>query len=318
MALQSFPSWQGEITEDWDFESGLVTLRARRKGTVLATNGESEEYVRTSGYMPRAGDSHPDNVVLLAKTPRVSRERGPWVFDWEVDYEWRSPEPPTGTIQWPTGVPAFWTVEETTEVSTHPIDQDYFGDPIRTVTRESPDPPLTEEIYETRWTYSRGGRPYNHTLFDMYRGVVNSDVWLGRPAGSCKIIDISASLTLRTDGPPETRISVVVVKGKPPPALQFTPTGSASAEEKTNGRAYYTWSKRWRAEGFYVIKDTPNFTGTNAPRYVRAIDQHGIETVKPVLHGRSNAREITDPALAEWYLTDTKPRLPFGTFFNSA
>jgi hypothetical protein len=312
MALQSFPSWQGEITEDWDFESGLVTLRARRKGTVLATNGESEEYVRTSGYMPRAGDSHPDNVVLLAKTPRVSRERGPWVFDWEVDYEWRSPEPPTGTIQWPTGVPAFWTVEETTEVSTHPIDQDIDGLPIRTVTRESPDPPLTDEIYESRYTYSRGGRPYNHTLFDMYRGARNSDVWIGRAAGSCKIIDISASLTLRTDGPPETRISVVVVKGKPPPLV------NASGAEQANGAAYYTWSKRWRAEGFYVLKSVPNFVGTNAPRFTRALDQLGIETVKPVLHDRSTGTEITNPNLAQWYLTETKPRLPFGTFFNSA
>jgi hypothetical protein len=310
MALQNYTSWQGEITEDWDFQSGNVTLRAVRKGTVLADNGESEEYVRNSGAIPFAGDPYPDNTVLRAKTPRISRERGPWVFDWEVQYEWTSPEPPTGTIQYPSGVPAFWRVVESTEVSTHPIDQDINGRAIRTVTRESPDPPLNEEIYETKWTYTRGGLAYNHTLFDMYRGVINSDVWLGRPAGSCKIIDISASLTLKTDAPPETEVTVVVVKGKPPPLV------NASAAEQANGAAYYTWSRRWLAEGYYVRKQVPQFQGSNAARFIRAT-KHGVESTKPVLHSRSTGDEITNENLAEWYMTETKPRLPFGTFFNS-
>jgi len=310
MALQHFTSWQGEISESVDYRSATVTLRARRGGAVLCTNGESEEYVRTSGFIPRTGDSHPDNTVLLAQSVTTKKDRGPNIVDWEALYEWTTPELIQGGGQIP-GVPTEWTVEEGTLVSNEPIDQDVFGTAIMTRTFESPDPPLNEEVYESQYTYSRSGRPYNHTLFDMYRGAVNSDVWLGRPAGSCKIIDIGASLRLNTETGWQADLRVVVVKGKAPPLT------NASPAEQANGAAFYTWHKRWRAEGYYAKRSVQTSSGIEV-LLVRATDQFGVETTKPVLHSRATGFEEFDPNNAEWYLTQTKPHLPFGTFFNSA
>jgi hypothetical protein len=178
---------------------------------------------------------------------------------------------------------------------------------IQTVTLESPDPPLEAEIYESQYTFSKNSVRYNHIFFDMYRGAVNSDIWLGRPAGTCCITRIDATVNVTANNPPEANLEVDVVKRRPSPLV------NASPAEIANGASFYAWFQRWRAEGYYVLKNIPTPSG-DSPEFVRATTL-GIESTKPVLHNRTDGTEITNPNNAQWYLTQTRPFLSFATFF---
>ncbi len=304
MALQVITDWKEAIQSSLDLETGRITLRGRRGGKVLPTAGESPERVRESNYVPRLGDSHPDNLLLICTDVNCEKQLSNIIVEWSAEYLWTTPAPGSQI----GGVPSSWSVTRSTLPRTESIDRDYYGAPILNAVGDAPDPPLTEEFYDAQYVFTaQGRRPFNGAFWNLYDGARNSDVWLGYPVGSCKITSIVGRGNYRQNEPPQFDLEVTVVYGKPPPLV------NATAAENAKGAAYFTWFKRWRSEGYYARQ----FTAAGA-KVVRIFDEIQQPSIKPKLISRADGTLIYNPDFAEWNLTQTHAFLPFGTFFNNA
>lgn len=306
MSLTVHTDWKSGVTSDLDREAAHIILRAHMQGTVLAHNGETAERIRTSGAIPRDGSPFPDNTSLIAVHVECNAI-GPNTFEWSADYEWKTPDYGGGNID-RGNLPERWTFRRMSSKSSHAVDQDADGWPIMTITGESPNPPLTDDISDTGWVFSTTGRPWREDILYLFEDATNSDPFLNASPGQCKIHDIQASVSFSQDRPPEMECSVTVLVGKPPPeGKMYQRTDSGAWTTATQPAAFYTWWKRWRAEGYRYI-----------PAGDSVRDAHGQgETPVLRLHHPVDGTLITTATQARWYVQRRKPMLPFAILFNS-
>lgn len=321
MALQVQTTFKSSVSSDLDLSTARITLRAQLAGDAVLTAGETPERLRTSGLIPKVADSFPDNTSLLCTHVECNQD-SPLRIEWQADYEWTTPEPPNGGGG--QGVPSTWSISMQSVKGQHQIDKDFYGLPIMTVTRESFEPPLTEEISDLAYVLSTENRPWNPTLLAMYIDSVNSDAWLGHQAGSAKIDDIQGTQQVSEDGAVKMSVQIRVIVGRAPPAANLFERNGSLWRAITKPVEYYTWHKRVMGQGYFFNKTWPGQANQKTTR-IRATDDYGEPAVKPSLHqipsdsslSTGYGKEIKDETKAQFYAFRTKAELPFATLFNS-
>lgn len=169
--------------------------------------------------------------------------------------------------------------------STEPIDRDWDGTAITTVNGEPIDG-LTVEIADQVVVIRRKFMTINTAGIAAYRRATNSDIFLGWPVGTARLVGFSATNKFQYSGLRELWSVTARIQFRQPYA------------NTTNAQAWY---QRWRHEGLYV-KDGDFIR--------RAVDHLGQETSKPVLLKADGTQE-TDPEAAVYNHTQAYDSLPY-------
>jgi len=72
------------------------------------------------------------------------------------------------------------------QVTAEPIDRDINGNPITNSARETPDPPMTEDVHDLILRIGRNEDHYNALLAHAYSGSINNDMFFGFAPSFCK------------------------------------------------------------------------------------------------------------------------------------
>jgi hypothetical protein len=302
MALDARTSFKSSITHSVDaLETARITFRAHLQGDVVTTAGENDDDIIQSHVIPIVYDPFPDNPLLRCTEVNVNRT-SPVRVEWRANYEWKTSELGGGVDQ--GGVPLNWSLRRSTRKTQTQIDRDINGYPIMTKTKESPNPPINDEICDVAYVFSANGRIWNAALLESYEEAINSDTFMGLAVGQAKIDDIQAVLSFQQGSPPTADIQVTVLVGRAPPITNLFELNAGAWQAASQPAAYYTWHKRWRAEGFKKI------SGGNV---VDAIVSG--EAPVPKLHDPLTGALVSDVNDAKWYSHRTKPMMPFNTLF---
>jgi len=180
-----------------------------------------------------------------------------------------------------------WTDTKTDE----PIDVDFDGNPIVTINNE-PIEGITAKIADQVVTIQRNYAAFSPYATAAYRRSVNSDTFLGYPAGTAKLIRFNAK-EVRGDGLPAYWDVTASIQFRLP-------------YRTTNAKAWY---KRVLHQG-YMVKDAT----TNAPRRAIEKDLNSSSgenpTAKPVLLTATGYIE-TNPANATFREFKVYDSLPY-------
>lgn len=229
---------------------------------------------------------HPDDSNKRQSSVRAARI-SPIMLDVEANYvgptTGEGEDPGTGERQRIKSLPSisFSTTEE-------PIDVDADGVAIRTVNGEGYDPPITMEFTDLVLTFENDVSTVDYLQQWNYKGATNSDEFFGFPAGVARIIDITADPT--ATGPDIYYKQTTVVQFRKPIA---------------DGAEFIAWYRRQISEGFYEKV---------GGKIVRAVDEFGQPTTRPVLLDKDTGERINDPANAEWVYIKRYRSLPFAAF----
>lgn len=172
-----------------------------------------------------------------------------------------------------------WTDAETDE----PIDVDFDGNPIVTINNE-PIEGVTTKIADQVVTIQRNYAAFSPYATAAYRRSVNSDTFLGYPAGTAKMIRFNAK-EIRGDGLP----------------AYWDVTASIQFRLPYRTTATKAWHARVLNQGYYIK------SGSNI---IRATDSNGEPVVKPVLLKTDGTRE-TNPANATFLEFKRYGALPY-------
>ena len=199
---------------------------------------------------------------------------------WIVPVSWAGEFGPAGPEDSPlnTAPKISWTDVETDEA----IDVDYNGSPIVTVNNE-PIEGVTKKIADQVVTIQRNFASFSPSATAAYRDSVSSDVFLGFPAGTARLVRFSANL-VTGDGPSYWDVTA---------GIQFRYPYNTTPRK--------AWWSRVRHEGYYEKR---------GGLIVRALDEDNEPTVKPVLLKEDGTRE-TDPEAAHWIEIQKYGELPY-------
>ncbi|MHC4617206.1 MAG: hypothetical protein ACYTEQ_05575 [Planctomycetota bacterium] len=131
--------------------------------------------------IPHIYQRHPYSMWLWC-TGKRAVHRGPCLLEVQVDYGVRAIRPGReeglgGLTDNPFDQPP--EVDWGSSVSNEKIDRDIYGNPITNSAGETPDPPLTADIYYKVLRIKRNEMEYNPVKALNYAGAVNSDFFLG-------------------------------------------------------------------------------------------------------------------------------------------
>jgi len=270
------------VNKMWSTDGGTVTTPK--------ADATDKQYAITEGYqvtctadttffevqqatgVPQNGDQHSSGEAVFVTASNPTRI-SPIFWQVIIGYEGESPDPDAVEVEW------------SDVTSTEPIDRDYSGKAILTVNGEQVDG-LTMEVPDQIAVITKKYRTIDLPSVAAYRNATNSDTFLGWPPGTARLIGFSARNRYKYNQPQEQWTVTA--------RIQFR-KGLAGA---TDAQAWY---KRWRHEGFYV---------KSGSIVVRALDDNGQETVKPVLL-KSDGTQETDPAAALFYYTQVYGSLPY-------
>ena len=283
MALTVTEKWSQPDSAVTSDERGQFTSEATRVFEITTTsNTYTPVTVRyeamAEGYIPRPKSIHPSDAYLTCRSVSC-QQIAPFFYVATARYTKAA-----GDDQDPNIQPA--QIDFDHIITEEAIDQDADSKPIATVLGESFDPPLTRPVADLFIRVSKNVLTYDPTLASLFIHKVNSDPFLGFPAGTLLIEQFSASSVITENAEYWRRtIGIHVRRGAP---------------NTTDRKAWY---RRVRAEGFYVAEKVEPFTGPlpGGRLKVRALDAEDQPVTKPVLHKVADGIEITDPTKAEWY-----------------
>lgn len=280
------PKFSGESTGEKS-DGKTFSQGARRAFTVVSndpTNDTSYGAKQAVG-IPRVRDPHPDDLSL--RVVDVNAKRISQVM-WEIDVEYASP---TAAGRSPLDEPAvirwgFVTADE-------PIDSDVNGKPIVTKNNERYDPPISAPASDLVLSIVRNVPSFDPGQARAYKNAVNSDTFLGQPAGTARLEGIEAESVTDEDFQ-YWKLSVEI-------RFRVGIRGGTDAK---------AWYRRVLHQGF-IIRDA---AGDAAAKWHRASDGHGGDSVVPVLI-KSDGTQETDPDSAhwqEWQIYNSKAFAPLG------
>jgi len=187
-----------KVVEDWSQRSVGVEadrLSTKRAYDVEFDNNDAPEnrpllaVNATDGTttIPGIYAVHPYNPWLYVKSKQVD-SAGPFNFKVTVNYE-ATLDKDTGEPTTPLMDPPTWSYHFVS--SNEPIDRDEDGNPITNSSDEAYDPPVTKDIHDLVLRIQRSEATYDPLRAYLYKGAVNSDEFLGVPAGKvlCSVID---------------------------------------------------------------------------------------------------------------------------------
>lgn len=212
--------------------------------------------------IPVYGEPYPDAPYCYAKTAAVKR-LSPIFAEVTINYEGKAPsDNPSGD---PTSAPAY--VESWSDVETEEeIDTDWDGNPIVTAAGEPVHgikAVFCDQVATIKRNIPLGS--YSPYVAGSYRRKVNSDTFLGWPAGTAKVMKLGAQMVNQQ---------------------YYTMTGVVQFRIPYLTTAGKAWYARWRHEGFYHKVDVPIVIGGSTVNFVkimRAVDDQGKPTTKKVL-----------------------------------
>jgi len=178
------------------------------------------------------------------------------------------------------------------------IDEDFDGNPIQTINGE-PIEGVKALIADQTVAIKRNMLLFNPYVQARYRRAVNSDIFLGWPPGTAKLMKLSASNVPNDEG------GYWEVTAQ----IQFRYPYRTTPEK--------AWYSRVRHEGYYERVEA---TGPGSPtRIVRAVDANKEPVTKPVLLNQRGFRipgvepgEIQTAHWLEFKLYDSLPYLALG------
>lgn len=277
MALTVTRKWSGPTSAgESDDEGRNVESNASEHYELTA---DSNNYTPVSaryeamltGLIPRIGSVHSSDPNLICRQIECD-QRAPFFFYVQAIYR-----KPGADDEDPDLQPAEISFEHI--VTEEPIDQDVNGQPIATILGESFDPPISRPVADLFIRVSKNVASFDPVAATVYMYRVNSDTFLGFPAGTLLIEQFSAvSVLTATAAYWRRTIGIHVRRGAP---------------NTTDAKA---WFRRVRAEGFRVKFD---LLGTDKDGWAR--DESGELVSKPVLHDKETGERINDPADAQWY-----------------
>ena len=253
---------------------------ARRSFTTVsdAPTTDTSYGAKLATYIPRVRDPHPEDFALRAVD--VNARRISPVL-WEVDVEYsaqtasgRNPLEEPAVIRW-----SFCTSDEM-------IDSDVDGKPIVTVNNERFDPPISAPASDLVLTIMKNVASFDPGQARTYKNAVNSDTFLGQPAGTARLEGIEAE-SVTDDDFSYWKVSAEV-------RFRVGIRGATDAK---------AWWRRVLHQGYMVRSIV---TGPIA----RGHDNHGADIVTPVLLDVDGLHE-TDPNAAVWLEFEIYNSLPF-------
>jgi hypothetical protein len=249
--------WSSAVKTTVNPDGGVQVSGQIRYNVFVDNPDDNEMLVRQNPLLPQEFQIHPDVLNMYCNGVDVSR-KGPLHFEVTATYASQelyegeeNREPPDQPSQI-----SFFTI-----TSEEPIDEDIHGDPIATVNGE-PVNGITRPISDLGIRVSKNFRVFNPASFYQFIDCVNSDTFLGFPAGTLRVANISADRQYYTTSQNQQvffwAVQVEIHARKP---YRTTPAKA--------------WWKRYRHEGYYV-KDQS--TGD----LVRAVDGNNEPTAQPV------------------------------------
>mgnify|MGYP000899865688 CR=1 FL=1 len=277
------------VTQMWSRNSGSSQISDDRKTRSVAfragyqvvhtADTTTAEVLAASG-LPKPGDVLAGTSLFVK---RITPNQVSPILTL-VDVEWGGEIGPSGsTSDSPVNkAPEFvWSDVETDE----PTDEDIDGNPIVTANNEPIDG-VTMKIADQVLSVKRNFATLDLFAISQYRHSVNSDSFLGWPAGTARLTSFSARNVI------DTSTGYWEVSAK----IQFR-RGIRTTDDKA-------WYKRVRHEGFYV----KNGDG----QIVRAVDANKQPTQRPVLL-KSDGTQETVAANAVWLEFPVYTELPYNT-----
>jgi len=179
------------VKRDWSKTEAPATLNGqtgRKVFTVLLDGTDSPDeapYVarRATGIpSPREPWSNDEpNVRACAILPRPL---SPVLYEVTVDYsqDTKAAHPLDEPMK----------VRWSNEITSEPIDTDIHGNPIVNTAGLPFEPPIQEQVYDTRLTIVRNEATFDGVRMAAYRNTVNSKPFRGAPPRTCRMVNIEA------------------------------------------------------------------------------------------------------------------------------
>lgn len=245
----------------------------------------------TASGLPGAGSVHPNAPYCYAKTARA-RRLSPVFAEVTIRYEGRAPtDDPTGD---PTAMFAYvesWGDVETSEE----VDADFDGNEIMTEAYEPVEgikSVFCDQVATIKRNIPLGS--YNPYAAGVYRRSVNSDLFLGWPPGTAKIM----------------RLGVKNINNE-----YYDMTAVVQFRIPYQTIAARAWYARWRHEGFYHKIDV-EIGGDTITKIVRAVDGNKKPVTKKVLLD-INGYRLEDGATPVWKETKLYGVQAFSALFGN-
>lgn len=275
-------SFTTEATLMWSRDSfGIASDRGLRKTATIKSGyqitcpvGYSVQDVSAVPGLPLTNSSYPGLSDMRLRKKDFTKV-GPTYWICIVTYEGTNIDP----VQEPP------EIEWSDSTSSEAIDEDWDGNPIVNVNNE-PLEGVTMDVADLVLSVKRNFRTFSPALQFQYRHSVNSDTFLGFPAGCGRLTKLSGKQQWWQDGAGYWSVSA---------QIQFRyPYRTTFAK---------AWYARVRNEGFWVKDEV-------AGRLVQAIDQAGQPTQRPVLLKEDGTIE-RNPEAATWLEFKRYQSLPY-------
>jgi len=275
-------SKQTQSAETSDGRSFSVT--ATRAFSVTLDRDDPLEAVYSSAGLPFVPELYPGSFAVFCV--RLSPQRvSPVLAIVTAEYRGESGPPSGGgfgSSPIDTEVRVTWGTASTEE----PIDEDFNGNPIVTANGEPIDG-ITEKLSDDVVTIERKFLTVNRYALRQYRRATNSDLFLGWPPGTARIVDDNSRAVF---------VNGIVSYWDVSVSIQFREPFRTTPDK--------AWYKRVRHEGLLVRAnpgDDPDVAWNEVSK---------TPATRPVLLKEDGTRE-TDPENAHWLEFQTLGSLPF-------
>lgn len=247
---------------------------------VTCTPDEPELNILNAPGLPGPGQVFSGTISVYAFKAKATRI-SPVLWHVLISYKGYIPQSSDSTN--PLAIPAIidWDDVEVEEE----IDEDFDGNPIQTACGE-PVTGIKAIFCDQVATIKKNMATYNSYTASVYRRSVNSDIFLGWPAGTAKLMKLSGK----------------EVKGS---FNYYEVTGVVQFRIPYRTTPDKAWYARWRHEGLYQKADMYGST-----RVVRSQDGLGEDTAKPVLLD-ANGFRLAPGATPVWKQTKRYQPLPY-------
>jgi len=279
----------GPALEMWSRQSGSAEspdgkqriLTMQRAFTVTLDASDPLEVCYTAAGLPLVNDPYPGTFFVICRNLSPQRV-SPIMAVVTASYSGEIGPSDSSSSPVDNEVIVSWRNATTDEA----IDQDWNGKPIVTKNNEPIDG-ITERIADQVATIDRNFLTINMYAIRAYLKSVNSDTFLGWPAGTARLMEYNASNVITNGVAGFWKVSATV---------QF--------REPYNTTAAKAWYKRLRHEG-YLVRDNAGETP-----HIAWDEKTKTPVTKPILLKENGTRE-TDPDSAYWLEFQTLDSLPY-------
>lgn len=186
MTVEYTETWSSDVSSQMD-DKGYVTSTAKRQFSCLASIYKVDEATVLSG-LPPLGAVHPRLGVAYVLKNRSVKKKSPILWEATLTYNTPPSEDPDNQ-SYPWNEPAkveFSTINETGETE---VDAD--GDEIVTINGEAFS--VSKDYADQGVTIKKAFLSYSPVAFYEFINTVNSDAFIGFPAGTLRVTGITAS-----------------------------------------------------------------------------------------------------------------------------